>query len=340
MKTKEVLNKVIKDFSLETYLSKPNRESVEDFTPSLINDPSFNVAKDLDNNGRWRESSNHYHTLFANTKDPLQKAEAYIGYAQSLINLVKYIKAKNFLKEQKDDVISKLDGWNKTFYEARVFEKLGWINDYLGEADEAISNFSRAINLLSEKSKIDSTVLRVYETSNHFLGRQYAILAWQGKDVEMNSLEAIERFKESIKIYEKLRKVGWSDDAAEGFQYAWIARMHILQGKFIEAEKDLAKMKELFTKAVIDHPDSGVLGYYHLILGRLNFETGNYQKARENFVEALRINTEVVNHPSSQADAFLGIALCDFSLGEKEKSKDELVKALTLNPGLLYRGYI
>jgi len=342
MKIKKQLDSLIKDFALEAYLSKPPRDKVEEFEPTIVDNPSFEEAKNLDNNGKWKDSADHYYTIFTTTNNPLEKAESYIQLAQTLINLVKYIKARGFLLENKDNVLANLSEPDKTFFEARVFEKLGWINDYLGETKEAISNFSRARDLLSEKANKDDSILRIYETSNHFLGRLYTILAWQANetDTDKDTEKAIERFNESIQIYEKLRSRGKKDDAAEGFQYAWLARVHIMQGYHTQTEKDLEKMKELFETTVQERPGSGVLGYYHLLLGRLKFEQNDLKSSRENFAESLRINTEVLNYPSSQADALLGMALCDYSLGEIEKSKEETQKALFLNPSLLYRGYV
>lgn len=338
---KKGLGEIIKEFRLESYLSKPEVGAVEEMKLFLIRkNPSFEEACNLDNNGRWRQAANHYYTIYSQTIDPLQKAKAFIGLSQMYINLVKYNLSRKFLLENKESIISSLSGWDKIFYEAQVFEKLGWINDYFGETDEAITNFSQARQLLSERAKIDNYVLRVYETSNHFLGRQYAILAWKEDQPQTDTSLAVERFKESVQIYEKLRAVGKPDDAAEGFQYGWLCRMSILQGDYKEAEDYLLKTHQFFTHVTKDRPGSGIMGYYYLLLGRLKLEQGDYQESRESFSEALRINTEVINYPSSQADAILGMGLSDYYLGNKEKAKQEVLKSLSINPSLLYRGYI
>lgn len=337
---KSGLDEVVKEFGLEDYLSKSQRDDIEDIKLFLVTDPSFEKAKDLDKNGKWEQATNNYYTLYKEASEPIHRAQAYILLSQMYINLVKYNLARKFLLENKDRVVGNLSGWEKTFYEAQTFEKLGWINDYLGEIDEAIINFSHAKRLLSEEAKRDDKVLRVYETSNHFLGRQYAILAWQGQNTTSNVVQAVERFKESVQIYENLRIKGKADDAAEGFQYGWLTRMHILQGSYQEAKDDLIKMHKLFNKALKKRPGSGLMGYYYLLLARLRFEQGKYQESRESFTEALRINTEVVNYPSGQADAILGMGLCDYYLKEKEKAKVKIQQALALNPSLLYRGYI
>lgn len=340
MKIRKLIAQIIKEFRLERYLKKPKRETVEKFNPKLISDPSFMLAAELDNNGKWKEAANHYYSIFTKSTSAHERGEAYFLLGQMYMNLVRYNLARKFLLDNKSNILSALSGWDKTYCEARIFEKLGWINDYFGEIREGIKNFSQARKLLSRKSKTDYTVLRIYETSNHFLGRLYAISAWQDIDPKKNVKLAVERFRESIDIYRKLARSGKSDKVSLGFQYAWMARMHMLSGKLQETSKDLNMVKRLFSNAIKSRPGSGVLGYYYLLLGRFNIEKGNYTKAKKDFAEALRINTEVVKYSSSQADAIFGMAICDFANGKKDEARKEVSKALSLNPSLLYRGYI
>lgn len=305
-----------------------------------IDKPSFEEAEKLDANGRWKEAANHYYTLFTDVKDPRDKAEAFILLGQMYINLVKYSVAEKFFIEKSNFIERELAGWDRTFYRARVVEKLGWIYDYCGRPKEALINFETARKLLTKKASISPSVLRVYETSNHFAGRQLTILAWQGENPEENLKLARQRFEESISIYDTLEKEGAPDSAANGFQYAWLVRVDILAGDLDKAKDDLERMYNLFNEVIRENPGSGVMGYYYLLKGRLNLEKKKFQDAREAFKEAYRINTDVVQYRPSQADALFGLALCAWLENKKDEALEFAKKAVNLNPNLPKRGYI
>lgn len=305
-----------------------------------IDKPSFEEAEKLDVNGRWEEAANHYDTLFTGVKNPRDKAEAFILLGQMYINLAKYSVAEKFFIEKSNFIERELAGWDRTFYRARVVEKLGWIYDYCGRPRDALVNFEAARKLLSEKVLTSPAVLRVYETSNHFTGRQLTILAWQGENPEENLKLARQRFEESISIYDRLEKEGAPDPAAKGFQYAWLVRVDILVGDLNKAEDDLERMRDLLSKVIRENPGSGVMGYYYLLKGRLDLEREKIQEAKEAFQEAYRINTDIVRYKPSQADALFGLALCAW-LEKKESEALKLAKkAVSLNPNLPKRGYI
>lgn len=305
-----------------------------------VKNPSFEKAKKLDANGKWEEAANHYYTIFTNTKNPKDKAEAFICLGQMYINLFRYPLAERFFKEESGFIKGELVGWDRTFYKARVMEKLGWIYDYYGRPKEALANFKAARKLLLERAFVSPAVLRVYETSNHFMGRQLTILAWQGDNPAKNLKLARRRFEENLSIYDKLEKTGAPDPAAKGFQYAWLARAHMMEGDLDKAGDDLKKVHDLFSKVIKENPGSGVMGYYYLLKGRLDLEKRKFQEAREAFKEACRINTEVIRYVPSQADALFGLALCDWLENRKDKALESAKKAIDLNPSLLKRGYI
>lgn len=302
--------------------------------------PSFKKAKRLDANGTWEEAANHYYTIFTSPKNPKDKAEAFILLGQMYINLSKYSVAERFFKEKSGFVEKELAGWDRIFYKARVMEKLGWIYDYYGRPKEALVNFEAARKLLSERAFLSPAVLRVYETSNHFLGRQLTILAWQGENPDKNLKLAAQRFEESLSIYDRLEKTGAPDPAAKGFQYAWLARVHMMEGDLDKTEDDLEKMHDLFSKVTKENPGSGAMGYFYLLKGRLDLEKRKLQEARKAFKEAYRINTKVVRYVPSQADALFGLALCDWLEKKKDKALESAKRAVGLNPNLLKRGYI
>lgn len=305
-----------------------------------LKDPSFEKARRLDANGRWKEAANHYYTIFTSTRDLKNKAEAFIHLGQAYINLARYSVAEKFLIERSGFIEKELMGWDRIFYKARVMEKLGWIYDYRGRPKEALVNFKTARKLLSRRAFVSPSVLRVYETSNHFVGRQLTILAWQGEDRDKNLKSAAQRFEESISIYDRLERTGVPDPAAKGFQYAWLARVHIMEGDLDKVEDDLENMHGLFSKVIKENPGSGVMGYYHLLKGRLDLEKRKLQEAREDFKEVYRINTDVIRYRPSQADALFGLALCDWLENRKDEALKSAKKAINLNPDLLKRGYI
>lgn len=63
-----------------------------------IKNPSFEKAKRLDANGKWEEAANHYYTIFTSTRNPKDKAEAFILLGQIYINLFKYPLADRFFR--------------------------------------------------------------------------------------------------------------------------------------------------------------------------------------------------------------------------------------------------
>lgn len=305
-----------------------------------VKNPSFEKAERLDANGKWEEAANHYYTIFTNTRNPKDKAEAFILLGQTYINLAKYPVAERFFRGGSGFIEKELAGWNRTFYKARVMEKLGWIYDYCGRPKKALANFKAAREILSERVFASPAILRIYETSNHFIGRQLTILAWQGEDPDKNLKSAAQRFEESLFVYDRLEKTGAPDPAAKGFQYAWVARVHMIEGDLDKAEDDLEKMHDLFSKVTKENPGSGVMGHYYLLKGRLNLEKRKPQEARKAFKKAYRINTEVVQYVPSQADALFGLALCDWLENRKDEALESAKKAIDLNPNLLKRGYI
>lgn len=306
----------------------------------IIKDASLEIAAEFDQNGQWDRSTDHYYTVMTTGKTPLDRAEGFIGLAQNYINLVNYDVAENLLKESFTKIKDSLTGWEQNFYQARVWEKLGWIYDYYGKPEEATPYFKRAINILEEKAMSDDKILRIYETSNHFLGRQYVIMASQGKSPAENIKQAINRFQKSLEIYQKFREKENDDPVAEGFQYAWLTRCHLLLGQLDLAEKDLKQMRLLFEEHKKLYPGSGVLGYYYLLLGRLKIERNQPDEARKDFAEALRINREVVQYKASQADALYSLAICALMKNQKDQAKALAEEAIKLNPNLLVRGFI
>lgn len=305
-----------------------------------IDKPSFEEAEKLDANGRWKEAASHYYTIFTNTRNSKDKAESFILLGQMYINLFRYSLAERFFREESGLIEKELAGWDRTFYKARVMEKLGWVYDYYGRPKEALANFKAARELLSERAFILPAVLRVYETSNHFLGRQLTILAWQGENPDKNLKLAAQRFEESLSIYDKLEKTSAPDPAAKGFQYAWLARVHMMEGDLGKTEDDLEKMHDLFSKVAKENPGNGAMGYYYLLEGRLDLEKRKFQEAREAFKEAYRINTKIVRYVPSQADALFGLALCDWLEDRKDEALESAKRAINLNPNLPKRGYI
>ena len=114
----------------------------------------------------------------------------------------------------------------------------------------------------------------------------------------------------------------------------------MMDGNLARAQDNLSKTKKLFEEHISDYPESGLLGYYHLLCGRLFVERGEIPKAKENFDEALRISTQVVNHLPTQADALFGLAICEYLEGNKGAAREKALEAVKVNRRLLDRGYI
>lgn len=308
--------------------------------PKIIHSASLKIAADLDQNGQWSKSTDHYYTIMEKGDVPGDRAEAFIGLVQNYINLVCYDAAEKLLRDGFVRIENDLTGWEKDFYRAQVWQKLGWVYDYYGKPEEASEYFKKSLAVLEERAEDDDRVLRVYETSNHFLGRQLVIMARQGKSPKENVQQAIKHFTKSMEIYKNFRAKGKTEPAAEGFQYSWLARCHMILGQFDLAVSDIEQMKVLFEEEKSLYPGTGVLGYYYLLLGRLKIELNQPQQAEQDFNEALKINREVVQYRASEADALYGLALCALMQNQKDQAKRLTLEAIQLNPHLLIRGFI
>ena len=135
-------------------------------------------ADRLDANGKWKEAAEIYRSIARESKNPVERGEAFIGHGQMYINMTDYGRAREIFEKEAPEYEHALSGWEREYFKARVLEKMGWVYDYEGDTKNAIRNFSQARNILGEKARIDNRVKKVYETSNHFLGRAYVIEAF------------------------------------------------------------------------------------------------------------------------------------------------------------------
>ncbi len=269
-----------------------------------IENPSFDVGKQLESNGKWKDALSHFYSLAIRTENTQEQGRCYIEAAQMCVNYGRFGQARKFLATA-EMIVTPVQGDAGLYLRARILEKGAWINDYEGHFRGSLENLSNSKKLLEqipkdawgEKEKaLDSTL-------GHFSARAHVGMAMNGERVAENTKAA------RGYIDRELQKDLPPDN--KGFQFAWLVRIALLEGSIGEAEKHLGEVKVLW-----GDEDRGILAHYHLLKGGITMAKGDYLSARRDFGKALRIREKVEEYPKGKADALMGIAATYWAQGQ------------------------
>ncbi len=271
---------------------------------------TLDSARDYDQRqGDFRESANHYYSVFLHDQGIEEKADALVGLCQELINLGSFRQVRQLLRDEPLRLLPFLSSRRRIMFEAQCEEKLGWIDDYELGPDNSIQHFNRVVKLLygiGEGIYTDEK-RNLLSTAGHFLGRERFSLARLGVDRKPNTDQAISYFSEGLKsdrLYE-----GIDRDGKLGFGHAWIARCYMLNGDMTQAQNTIELAGDYFRKQMVVTPQrEGYLAHLHLLEGERDLCSGLVQSARKHFLEAVQIRREVELYPKGLVDAYLGLA--------------------------------
>ncbi|HTK03889.1 MAG TPA: hypothetical protein VL401_03970 [Alphaproteobacteria bacterium] len=297
----------------------------------IVESPSSDEAKALDNKGKWAEAADHFYTLSQIEKDPGIKADNLIDLSQILINLTRFGQAKEFLS--KAEMLSSL-GTEKNknlFLKARVNEKLAWISDYEGDYEGSLARLAEAqesLEKISETGDLENKVENVLSTVTHFKGRAHFGLGSQGKNIQENINQSVSFFNLDLESFREMRQNGNPKPANEGYQHGWLARCHITLGDFSKAKLELEETKKLFEEFTQLNPDSGILAHYYDLQGELFMKQGRSADARSSFEASLGVRYTKERYPMGETRSLLAIALTHWAEGNLGKAGFYVLKAL------------
>lgn len=289
--------------------------------------------------GDFYESACNYYTLLETSDDSKTKIEALIDLSQQLINLGRFGQARPFLEQRFDRLSFAFSGRELNYFQARRAEKLGWIADYEGNFDKAVSFFSKAREIIGQIAKDQRTEEEesLFSTTTHFLGRAHFGLALKGKNRKENINLAIQFFNEDLSRAISLREAGKPIPQNEGFQHAWLARCYLAFGYIGRVRKEIEEVGRLFDEYLEKNPKRGIKAHYYLLLGALYIKTDNFKKAREEFEKALEIRLTKERYPKGEAEALAGVAGTYWAEGKIGQAFVYGVKAIKTYPLLLLR---
>jgi tetratricopeptide (TPR) repeat protein len=258
---------------------------------------------------QFKESANHYYSVFIESHNPELRCKAVVGATQQLINLGRFRQARDIIGELSNP-LRELPDRQRFYYKARVHEKTGWIEDYEFGYKESIREFSTARQLLNFTPKVlwTNDEESLHSTTTHFLGRGYFGLAANGVNVLDNTSKARSYFRSDLARVERLREAGTPIPDNEGFQHAWLARCNMLDGRLEEAYYEVETARRLWGEYMNTHPEAGIMAHYHLLKGKIDLDLGYVRESDFHFREAVRIGKEGESYPSGLANAYLGLA--------------------------------
>ena len=168
----------------------------------------------------------------------------------------------------------------KEVFMGAIWEKRGWIADSRGNMDAEIKYFKKAASIYNKNPKaleIEGHKNDRLLTVEHFVGKA---LYFRGKKSDLK--ESIKLFTNSLEGYKKLK----SNDAI-AFNYSWLARALISDGKLKEAKLAAKKSVEYFNRAAKKQGDQ-LKTYAFRIKAELASAEGKEEEAIRNSLEALR----------------------------------------------------
>lgn len=316
----------IVEFATDRLIPPIHLEKVENAT--------IESAKEQDRNGDFIVSANHYYSVYETSNNSIGKSNALIGLAQQLINLGRFGQAKEILFHGSVDFSPVLSGRERSCFDARVEEKLGWIADYTGNFEESLKRFSNVNRIMRELSPETLEEKELGLTAIHFLGRATFGLASQGKDRERNLSKSIYFFSLSLLGYRNLE----GDRTMEiGFCHAWLARTHLEKGEIEKAGECLDNMRESFEKYLTTNPERGIMAQYFLLKGVFEMKKGKIKDSQSDFEKSLEIRYEKERYPKGEAEALMGIAVCRWGQGKLGEAISYGLQAFKTYPLILIR---
>lgn len=262
---------------------------------------SLQSASDMDSKkGNFKESANHYHTVYEQSSDLDEKFEALFGLSQQLINLGNLGQSRTVLETGVSNLADlDLDSREALYYAACINEKLGWINDLEGNYKAARASFKLCLQNIheikngDEKFELTPGEEKVFSTAIHFLGRAHFGLG--------DYLDA------SLCFYHHLERPNLNKDEV-AYDHAWIARCYIREGDFERADWEIALVKNFFEEYLVTNPERGTMAQYYMLSGERAIYQGDMGKARNDFETALGIYYEKERYPRGEARALYAIA--------------------------------
>ena len=270
-----------------------------------IEGATLTSAKEMDSlHGSYVESANHYHSVFERSTERGEKLDALFGLTQQLINLGRFGQARKYLVQVdgialSDPLVERL----AIVSLARKNEKLGWIADYEGKFENAVTFFESTRTLIDQvlADNPNEAEKKTYSTATHFLGRAYFGLG--------NYSKAIEFFNKHLEDTD----LNFDE---RGFGHAWLARCYISGGDMQMAKEELASARNMFEEHRIRFPERGTMAHYYMVNGEFYLKNGEFGKSREQFELALVVHLKKERYPRGESRAMYGIAFSYWAEGK------------------------
>lgn len=212
------------------------------------------------------------------------------------------------------------------FFYAQVLEALGlWMRAeaiYERLSDESYACLSYALMLLRSGS-IDEKTRKVVKKARKLCKESLALEAEEFY-IEGYFAEQEDRLEEAIRNYRKAIEICKKIHLPIVEIYAWVglARISVFSKRFEEAKSFLSKAEALMLIA------SGSIerSLFNLAIGGVHLASGELEKAREAYGEALKYASDVGERRLLLA-AVLGLSACFIGKGEIEEAKKYFLKA-------------
>lgn len=291
-----------------------------------IPNASYAAGKTLESEGKWDKALQHFYTLALREGDPDLRGQSLVESAQMCINYGRVGQARKYLTMAETVVSSQL-GDDGEYLRARVWEKSAWIDDYEGNFAGSLEKLSSARTALQKiplnawgdgEKSLESTI-------NHFSARAHIGLAIKGESKKENLANA--------RSYLERELSNNLPPDNRGFQFAWLARVALLEGNLSQAELYITEAKKLWSEK-----SRGILAHYYLLEGALAMARGDPNLARRNFEQALNIRVVVEKYPKGEADALMGIAATYWAEGQIGAAGMYAARSVRTYPLVVFRG--
>lgn len=304
---------------------------------------SLKKAADLDRKeGNFKRSADNYFTELQTNSHDGERAEALIGLVQQLINLGDFHQARQWLGYGQVSLALLLEGNQKQIFEARLCEKLGWVEDYELGFERARQAFVNCSDLISEIPNWIEDMRSLYSTTRHFLGRAHLGLASLGIDRFDNLAYSEQYFRQAIELDSEIRDDG--TDGKLGFGHSWLARCYIMTRSSTQAYHEVSQAGHHFVNQMLVTDRKGYQAQWDLIRGLYELTFGNLDSAYAYFSNAALIRSqdppEGEPYPKGLADAYLGLSKVNWEMGYPLDAARYLKKAVVTHPYAALRGVV
>lgn len=266
----------------------------------------------------YNNAEKHFGAAFAEAKEDLaiRQDSIYRQYAEqaiywrgvSLYHLGRYPEAQTAFEESYRD-------FPVSLYADDAIYALGMISEVNKNYNKAISYYKTLASKYPFSNYVVSAKLR---EANDYLIMRDPSNALITLDNLTNILKRIETKTDNGAFYETQVNI---EDAGEETVYLKAEAYHLLE-KYSEAEKYYAEFVE-------NYPNSRIINYAHLGLGRILLENNKHDKAIESFDKIITSGSEINMKLLAQAKLFRAVAMK--RSGKSQEAKKEF-SALTLQP--------